>query len=163
MTFPQKISLVKTIADEVIHDTDKKYRKINDLLLFTEDPKNIDVVLKAVQQLCRVFVDIIPEYRIREDASKKEEENGAKKLSKEVTQLRNYESFLLETYKRYLTILETLSKIKPGHLVQRTKLDDENERNALYTTYTKLRASSISSFCTLIKRHPHFNYRMNIL
>lgn len=88
MSFASKISLVKTIADEVIHDTDKKYRKINDLLLFTEDPKNIDVVLKAVQQLCRVFVDIIPEYRIREDASKKEQnenENGAKKLSKEVT------------------------------------------------------------------------------
>ena len=124
MTFAQKISLVKTIADEVIHDADRKYRKINDLLLFTEDPKNIDVVLKAVQQLCRVFTDIIPEYRIREVKQLNEEENAAKKLSKEVTQLRNYESFLLETYKRYHTILETLSKMKPGHLVQRTKIED---------------------------------------
>lgn len=49
LNFAQKISLIKSIADEIIHDTDKKYRKINDLLLFTEDPKNIDVVLKAVQ------------------------------------------------------------------------------------------------------------------
>lgn len=56
--------------------------------------------------------------------SKNEDETGAKKLSKEVTQLRNYESFLLETYKKYLTILEHLSKIKPGHLVSRTKIED---------------------------------------
>ena len=56
------------------------------MLLFTEDPRNIDVVLKAVQQLCRVFIDIIPEYRIREDHKKEDEKNnGAKKLSKEVT------------------------------------------------------------------------------
>ena len=48
LTFAEKLNLVKVIADEVINDTDKKYRKLNDLLLFTEEPKDIDVVLKAV-------------------------------------------------------------------------------------------------------------------
>lgn len=80
---------MKSIADEVIYDVDRKYRKINDLLLFTEDPKNIDVVLKAVQQLCRVFVDIIPAYRIREikaeDIEKEKGANKGLKISKEVT------------------------------------------------------------------------------
>jgi hypothetical protein len=129
MSFATKISLVKSIADEIIMDADKKFRKINDLLLFTEDPKSIDVVLKAVQQLCRVFVDIIPDYRIREikDKEAEEKEKGANKgvkISKEVTQLRNYEGFLLESYKKYLAILEQLSKIKPGQLVHKTKIED---------------------------------------
>lgn len=70
---------------------------------------------------------------------------------------------MLESYKKYLAILEQLSKIKPGQLVQKTKIEDENERNSLFTVYVKLRASSITSFCSLIKRHPHFNYRLNIL
>ena len=69
LTFSEKLSLVKLIANEIIADTEKKYRKINDLLLFTEDPKDVDIVLKAVQELCRVYVEIIPAYRLREDAS----------------------------------------------------------------------------------------------
>jgi hypothetical protein len=44
LNFAQKISLIKKISDEIIMDSDKKFRKINDLLLFTEDPKSIDVV-----------------------------------------------------------------------------------------------------------------------
>ena len=48
LNFSEKLNLVKIIADEVINDTDKKYRKLNDLLLFTEEPKDVDVVLKAV-------------------------------------------------------------------------------------------------------------------
>ena len=48
------------------------------------------------------------------------------KLSKEITDLRNYESSLIESYKSYLTILETLSKIRPAQLVQKTKIDDQD-------------------------------------
>jgi len=47
--FAEKLNMIKAIADEIIFDTDRKYRKINDLILFTEDPKDVDVVLKAVQ------------------------------------------------------------------------------------------------------------------
>jgi hypothetical protein len=36
-------------------------------MLFTEDPKDVDIVLKAVLSLLDVFLEIIPEYRIRED------------------------------------------------------------------------------------------------
>ena len=39
---------MKKIADEIINDSEKKFRKISDLILFTEDPKSIDVVHKAV-------------------------------------------------------------------------------------------------------------------
>ena len=113
LSFPEKLSLVKSVADEIIFNTERKYRRINDLIVFTEDPKDVDIVLKAVQQLCRVFVEIIPAYRIREESSKGlvDDEAGAKKgmkLSKEVSQLRDYESFLLKAYKAYLEILEKL-------------------------------------------------------
>ena len=115
MGFAEKLQLVKETGDQIIFETEKKYRKINDLLAFTEDPRDVDVVLKAVQQLCRVFIEIIPAYRIREEkqAAPVDDEKGGKKgakqfLSKEVTQLRDYESFLLQAYKKYLEILEKL-------------------------------------------------------
>lgn len=111
LNFAQKISLIKKISDEIIMDSDKKFRKINDLLLFTEDPKSIDVVQKAVQHLCKVFIEIIPAFRIREDINQKnvDDAKGAdkgKQLSKDVASLRSFESFLLDSYKQYLQILE---------------------------------------------------------
>jgi hypothetical protein len=51
------------------------------------DPKDIDVVLKAVTHLCTVFCDILPSYRIRH--FKEDEEKDAKKVSKDVENLRN--------------------------------------------------------------------------
>ena len=48
MTFAQKISIVKAIRNEIISYPAYRYRKLRDLLTFCEDPKDIDVVLKAV-------------------------------------------------------------------------------------------------------------------
>lgn len=82
------------------------------MLKLCSDPKDIDVVLKAVTHLCTVFCDILPSYRIRQykDGSKDEDdeeeakEPGAKKqkISKEVEQLRDQEQFILASYKEYL-------------------------------------------------------------
>ena len=66
MSFAQKISIVKTIRNEIISYPAYRYRKLRDLLTFCEDPKDVDVVLKAVSALCDVFVDIIPSYKVRE-------------------------------------------------------------------------------------------------
>ena len=44
LNFAQKINLIKKIGDDIINDSEHKYRKINDLFIFTEDPKSIDVV-----------------------------------------------------------------------------------------------------------------------
>lgn len=88
-------------------------------MLFTEDPKDVDIVQRAIEALCKVFMEIIPAYKLREEASKDvvDDETGAKKgmkLSKDVKQIRDYESFLLETYSSYLRILDQLANIKPG-------------------------------------------------
>ena len=45
-------------------------------MLFTEDPKDVDIVLKSVQSLLEVFLEIIPEYRIREDLEKEKDDRN---------------------------------------------------------------------------------------
>jgi len=57
--------LIKSIGNEVISNPDEKFRKLNDLLLLCKDPKDIDVVVKAIAKVCEVYCDIIPSYRIR--------------------------------------------------------------------------------------------------
>ena len=74
LSFAQKISIVNTIKNEIISFPAYRYRKLRDLLTFCED-NNIDVVLKAVAALCKVFCDIIPSYRIREIGDKPEEKS----------------------------------------------------------------------------------------
>ena len=98
LTFAQKISSVGAIRDEIISFPAFRYRKLRDLLTFCEDPRDIDVVLKAVTALCEVFCDIIPSYRVRELSDKEKddqggEKNGSKpiKISKEVEALQTQE------------------------------------------------------------------------
>lgn len=122
MSFAEKLVWVKELADDIIGDSEHKYKKIDDLIVFTEDPKDVDIVVKAVQQLCRVFLEIIPSYRIRDGANtdQVDDETGAKKgmkLSKEVKSVRDFEQFLLDSYQHFLQILEQLSKIKPQQLI----------------------------------------------
>ena len=71
MNFGQKISIIKAIKNEIISFPAYRYRKLRDLLNLCEDPRDIDVVLKAITALCEVFCDVIPSYKIRELGEKK--------------------------------------------------------------------------------------------
>jgi len=64
MRFPEKLSLVKTLTNNIIAYPAFAYRKLRDLLKLCSD-SNIDVVLKATKNLCDIFCDILPDYRIR--------------------------------------------------------------------------------------------------
>lgn len=75
MNIAQKLGLIKQTASEIISNPDETYRKINDLLLFCKDPKDIDVVMRSMGTLCDVYCDILPGYRIREQNTKVAEEN----------------------------------------------------------------------------------------
>ena len=59
--------------------------------------------------------------------------------------------------------MERLSKLNPGSLIRATKVEDEGEKEHLMNVYVKMRALSISCFCDLLEKHPHFNYRLNVL
>ncbi len=62
------------------------------MLMCCSDPRDIDVVIKALKALCEVFCDILPSYRIREqktnvtedDKEKSGGEKHSQKVSKEV-------------------------------------------------------------------------------
>mmetsp|Transcript_3103 Transcript_3103/g.2098 ORF Transcript_3103/g.2098 Transcript_3103/m.2098 type:complete len:140 (+) Transcript_3103:203-622(+) len=128
LTFPEKMGLIKAISKEVISYPAHRYRKLADLLIFCQEPKDIDVVIKAISCLCEVFCDIIPSYRIRElkDTTKDGEEDQVR-VSKQVEQLRNQEQFVLSSYKEYLQVLETFSKAHPPKMKkedpQKAKVD----------------------------------------
>ncbi len=82
LTLADKIGLSSTIANEILTNPEEKYRKLNDLLVLCKD-REVDVIVKAVEALCKVYKDIIPAYKIREHI-----EGDGKKLSKEVIKLR---------------------------------------------------------------------------
>lgn len=104
-----------------------------------------------------MFCDIIPSYRIRE-YNKSEEEGKEVKVSKEVEALRTQEQFILNCYKDYLQVLEVFSKLKINKL---SKGSTDKDKSSIY--YERLRQRSVKCFSALLDRHPHFNYRQNIL
>ena len=120
LTFAEKMGLIRVIADEIISFPAFRYRKLKDLLKLCADPKDVDVVLKAVAALCDVFCDIIPSYRIRqynkEDLEKEKDQHG--KISKDTEAIRQQEQFILECYKKYLQCLEVFSKVKTTRMLK---------------------------------------------
>jgi nucleolar complex protein 3 len=173
MNVAEKLTFIRSTANELIIDPEDKYRKLKDLLLCCSDPKDIDVVIKALKALCDVFCDILPGYRIREQktnvsedaagGSEKKDEGKSQKVSKEVQNMREHEQFILSSYKEYLKILEVFSRTKPEKLIKQKNITDEDKRIKALEIYRKLRELSFISFCRLLKTHPHFNYRLNVL
>ena len=150
--------MIKTIKNEIISFPAYRYRKLTDLLQFCKEPKEIDVVLKSIEALCEVFCDILPSYRIRQYDDAGEESKSTVKVSKEVEALRTQEQYILNSYKDYLQILEVFSKLKVGKLAKGSSDKDKSS-----TYYERLRSKSVICFSALLDRHPHFNYRLNIL
>lgn len=110
--------MIKVIADEIISYPAFRYRKLKDLLKLCGDPRDVDVVLKAVAALCEVFCDIIPSYRIRQYNKEDLEKDKNGKISKDTEAIRQQEQFILECYKDYLQCLEVFSKVKTTRMVK---------------------------------------------
>lgn len=84
MRFSDKLQLIKSLTSDIIAYPAFSYKKLKDMLKFCAD-SNIDVVLKALGNLCEIFCDILPDYRIRQLG---DEEQKKEKLSKDVIALR---------------------------------------------------------------------------
>ncbi|KRZ44543.1 Nucleolar complex protein 3 -like protein [Trichinella pseudospiralis] len=99
----------------------------------------------AMASLLQVFLDIIPGYTIRPPTEKELRQ----KMKKETRQLWNFEQILLKLYVKYLKLLEKLvTKIKHG-----------SNSAVLY----RLGIFSLKLYSELLLKHPHFNYRNNII
>ena len=108
-----KLSLVKMLANEIVSSIENNYSKLDDMLMLWEDT-DIDVITLSIKQITLVFCDILPDYKIREDLNTKKE--GKVMLSKEVKKLREQEMFLLESFRKFLQVLETFSKFNSVQL-----------------------------------------------
>lgn len=65
LKFSEKLNLVKKLTSDIIAYPAFSYQKLKDLLKLCAD-SSIDVVLKATSNLCDIFCDILPDYRIRQ-------------------------------------------------------------------------------------------------
>jgi nucleolar complex protein 3 len=163
MNIAEKLSFIKATQNEIISSPDDNYRKLKDLLLCCSDPKDIDVVIRSLKSLCDVFSDILPGYRIRESKQEDGGEDKEAKVSMDVQSMRDYEQFMLDSYREYLKILEIFSKTKPEKLIKQKNITDEDKKVKALEIYRKLRELAFLSYCKLLKAQPHFNYRLNIL
>jgi hypothetical protein len=77
--------------------------------------------------------------------------------------MRGHEQFMLTSYKEYLKVLEVFSKTKPEKIIKAKGITDDDKRKKALEIYRKLRELSYVSFCKLLKTHPHFNFRLNVL
>lgn len=106
----------------------------------------------------KVFLDIIPSYRIKQNQEESEEKV---KLSRDVMRLRQYERNFSSIYKNcYLDYLKRMIdcvKKNPSSTFY-TKLieTDQKDREALAET-------ALECFGQLLVAHPHFNYRDQLI
>ena len=75
--------MVKSLKADIIAFPSFSYHKLKDLLTLCAD-NSLDVVLKATNSLCEIFIDILPDYRIRQLG----DDDKHEKVSKDVQQLR---------------------------------------------------------------------------
>lgn len=86
MSFGQKIALVKSLKSDIIAFPSYSYHKLKDLITLCAD-NSLDVVLKATNGLCDIFIDILPDYRIRQLGAGDDKAKGQdqkEKVSKDV-------------------------------------------------------------------------------
>lgn len=106
----------------------------------------------------KVFEDIIPSYRIKQNQGEEEEKV---KLSKDVQRLRQYERSFSSIYKSfYLDYLKRMLdcvKSKPASTFY-TRLIETNQQDKKLLAET-----AVECFGQLIVAHPHFNFRDQII
>ena len=111
LDFPSKKEIVQKLFNLIISFPNENFDKINLLIIFLQD-KNIKIVLKTMRLLTKLFKDIMPSYKIREDLDEKNNSGAGKnkQISKEVEKIQTFERGLLKNYEKFINILEIFSK-----------------------------------------------------
>lgn len=77
---------MKSLKSDIIAFPSYSYHKLKDLITLCAD-NSLDVVLKATNGLCDIFIDILPDYRIRQLGAGDDKAKGQdqkEKVSKDV-------------------------------------------------------------------------------
>jgi len=111
LDFPSKKEIIQKLFNLIISFPNENFDKINLLIIFLQD-KNIKIVLKTMRLLTKLFKDIMPAYKIREDLDEKNNSGAGKnkQISKEVEKIQTFERGLLKNYEKFINILEVFSK-----------------------------------------------------
>eukprot|EP00835_Amoeboradix_gromovi_P005759 NODE_579_length_6479_cov_0.371160.p1 type:complete len:586 gc:universal NODE_579_length_6479_cov_0.371160:5811-4054(-) len=137
--------LMAQLANEVMSKPETNFKLLHTLRELIQHP---ELSLKEQQlgllTLCRVYMDVLPEYRIREYS----EIDLSSKLKKDVKSLRNFEHSILQQYQLYLKYLHSL--IDSGFT--------ESKTCKVTVTHT-----AIKCLQQLIYSKPNFNFRKNII
>lgn len=123
------------------------------------DEKDVDVEITtrklAMVSLLTVFKDIIPGYPIRVPTQKER----AVKLSKDVKKLRDFEDGLLQSYQKYLKILEVT--VQEGLKLQTAKISNGLLQKKVASE--GLIMVAVQCMCDLLTSLPHFNFHTNLV
>eukprot|EP00834_Sanchytrium_tribonematis_P004605 NODE_237_length_11991_cov_1.642899.p1 type:complete len:577 gc:universal NODE_237_length_11991_cov_1.642899:1802-3532(+) len=137
--------LIANLAKEIMSNPQLNYKLLSDLLKYAQHPDlSHKEHLLSILSLCRIFLDILPDYPIREYS----QTDLSAKLKKDVKILRNYENGLLQYYQQYLQYLNTL--IKSGY--------KSNNTSEFSTAFTCIKCLE-----QMITSKSNFNFSKNIL
>eukprot|EP00298_Acanthocystis_sp_HF-20_P029650 c8560_g1_i1.p1 GENE.c8560_g1_i1~~c8560_g1_i1.p1 ORF type:complete len:839 (-),score=316.78 c8560_g1_i1:13-2481(-) len=148
-TLKERIALTSMAIMEDPHSNYKKLAGLVDLCRDTDGT----VCKLALISAGAVFKDVIPGYSIRTA----EQEETSDRLSKNYGKMRQFELALLESYQQYLLLLD---KALRGKLLKSSRriLIVVSEADKHF-----IRKAAVEILGSLVKTHPHFNFRTNII
>eukprot|EP01132_Coremiostelium_polycephalum_P000547 gene547-691_t len=170
-----KMELAK-ISTKIINNPELNITLIKDIFSICLNNRDMMIKKYSVLSLCALFKDIIPGYRISKSSeneiANQQQSSDVKrqkvKLSKEVKQIREFESRLLKFYQNYLVLIDnSINTILA--LLQRKPLPNRQisffKPNIGYTgrELSSMLNCILKSVTTLLVSHPHFNYRTNLV
>ncbi|XP_028967492.1 nucleolar complex protein 3 homolog [Galendromus occidentalis] len=163
------LKIGNTCAD-IVENPEVHYKRLNELLQMTKMAGGAGFAIKkiAILSLSEVFADILPDYKIKDDA--KPAADGPK-LKKETRQLMAYERTLLKLYKRFLLVCEDFVQLQYRALrKQRQKRNGRKDskkkakesRFKLPPHLLQLSKAAIQAICRVFVARPYFNYREQV-
>ena len=173
-----KKNLIAELAENVLEDPQERVKsckqkavpnkKSNALQMLAGLCEDSDAAVRkfAVLSIMAIFQDILPGYRIRLPTAVEK----AVKVKKKVLKQWQYEEALLGAYQRFLKLLERLvsSHLPNTEPAKPPKLGSQGYAARLLKhkeaqLELSLGVVAMTAMCEMLKSHPHFNFRSNLL
>lgn len=142
-------------ASSILENPEQNFSKISSLMKLIYE-KDITIKKLAVGSIMSIFKDVRPGYRLR--LPTEEELNDT--VSKDVLKRRKFEATLLESYRKFLLILEHIIQIKQGKINKILKSDFSEYDNQ---QIVKFKILAIKCLSELLIYNPNFNFSKNIV
>ena len=146
-----------TKKEPLYHKTQSKMNQLLDLASISHNGHDAHAARLALLSLLAIFQDILPSYRIRLPT----ESEMDVRVSKETKATWDYERKLLQSYQKYLQLLERTWD--DGKFGRKWATDSGKEARGGGQPPTTLAATSILAISALLQTCYNFNFRSNLL